>query len=51
MTTFIAQNKGQAKRKNPQGIQSGIGIELVYGLILLVLMYFGAEKIMGLFTS
>ena len=34
-----------------RGFQSGIGIELVYGLILLVLMYFGAEKIMGLFTS
>lgn len=52
MTTFIAQNKGAGKRERiRRGLQSGIGIELVYGLILLVLMYFGAEKIMGLFTS
>ena len=52
MTTFIAQNKGAGKKERiRRGFQSGIGIELVYGLILLVLMYFGAEKIMGLFTS
>ena len=52
MTTFIAQNKGAGKNERiRRGFQSGIGIELVYGLILLVLMYFGAEKIMGLFTS
>lgn len=52
MTTFIAQNKGVGKKERiRRGFQSGIGIELVYGLILLVLMYFGAEKIMGLFTS
>lgn len=52
MTTFIAQNKGAGKRERiRRGFQSGMQIELIYGMLLFVGMYFGAERIMGLFTA
>lgn len=52
MTTFIAQNKGAGnKDRVKSGLKCGLLIELVYSLILLVLIFFGAPGIMGLFAG
>lgn len=52
MTTFIAQNKGAGnKDRVKSGLKCGLLIELVYSMILLVLIFFGAPGIMGLFAG
>lgn len=52
MTTFIAQNKGAGNKDRVKaGLKCGLLIELVYSLTLLVLIFFGAPGIMGLFAG
>lgn len=51
MTTFIAQNKGAGHQERiKEGFKCGLLIELCYSLFLLVLIFFGAPVIMGLFA-
>lgn len=52
MTTFIAQNKGAGRTDRIRKIfRCGILIEVVYTVVLLLLIFFGASGIMKLFAE
>lgn len=52
MTTFIAQNRGAKKiERIKKGFWSGMKIETVYWLIIVGLVYFGANNLMTLFVK
>lgn len=52
MTTFIAQNRGAKKiERIKKGFWSGMKIETVYWLIIVGLIYFGANNLMTLFVK
>lgn len=52
MTTFVAQNKGAGKSdRMKKGFQAGMVIEVVYGLLICLVIFFGADRIMKLFVD
>lgn len=52
MTTFLAQNRGAKKNERiKSGFWSGMKLETLYWLMLLVTVFFGAPHIMHLFVS
>ena len=52
MTAFMAQNKGAGRfDRMKAGFKEGMVIELCYGFIVLLIGFFGAESIMGLFST
>lgn len=51
-TAFMAQNNGAKKTKRvKQGFLEGMKIELIYGIAIMAVCFFGANWIMRLFTS
>lgn len=52
MTSFMAQNKGAGRfDRMKAGFKEGMVIELCYGFLVLLIGFFGAESIMGLFST
>ena len=52
MTSFMAQNRGAGRiDRMKAGFREGMIIELCYGLLVLLIGFFGAEWIMGLFSA
>lgn len=52
MTAFMAQNKGAGKTDRMKaGFREGMVLEFGYGLIVLLVGFFGAEWLMGLFST
>ena len=52
MTSFMAQNKGAGRfGRMKAGFREGMVIELCYGFLVLLIGFFGAESIMGLFST
>lgn len=52
MTSIMAQNIGAAKDERArQTFLDGMGVSIVYGIVVGGLLYFGAEGIMRLFTN
>ena len=52
MTTFIAQNRGAKKTERiKKGFWAGMKIETIYWLIIVGLVYFGANNLMALFVQ
>ena len=52
MTSFMAQNKGAGRfERMKDGFKEGMVIELCYGFLVLLIGFFGAESIMGLFST
>lgn len=52
MTTFIAQNRGAGRRDRIKGgCWTGLGLEVVYWIIIATVIYFAAPGIMGMFTQ
>ena len=52
MTAFMAQNKGAGKTDRMKaGFREGMVLEFSYGLIVLLVGFFGAEWLMGLFST
>ncbi len=52
MTAFMAQNRGASKKKRVrEGFKSGMLIEFCYGLLVVIICFFGARGLMGAFTK
>ncbi len=52
MTAFMAQNKGAGRMDRMKaGFREGMMIEFAYGLLVLLIGFFGAEWLMGLFST
>ena len=52
MTTFIAQNHGAGKDERiRKGFKTGLLIECMYSFALFFVIFFGADRIMGLFVK
>lgn len=52
MTAFMAQNKGAGRTDRMKaGFREGMMIEFAYGLLVLLIGFFGAEWLMGLFST
>ena len=52
MTAFMAQNKGAGKTDRMKaGFREGMILEFVYGFFVLLIGFFGAERLMGLFST
>jgi putative MATE family efflux protein len=52
MTTLMAQNRGAGKKdRMRQGFRCGMRIEFIYGFAILLICFFGARPIMGMFTD
>lgn len=52
MTSFMAQNKGAGKTdRMMKGFQEGMILEFCYGLCVLLVGFFGARWLMGLFST
>lgn len=52
MTAFMAQNKGAGKTDRMKaGFREGMILEFIYGFLVLLIGFFGAEQLMGLFST
>lgn len=52
VTTFVAQNRGVGhKERIKKCLWYGLGMELIYGIFIGMVVFFNAERIMGLFTK
>lgn len=52
MSAFMAQNKGAGRKDRMKaGFREGMMIEFAYGLLVLLIGFFGAEWLMGLFST
>lgn len=52
MTAFMAQNKGAGKTDRMKaGFREGMILEFAYGFFVLLIGFFGAERLMGLFST
>lgn len=52
MTSFMAQNYGAGKKERIwKGFRSGMMVEIVYGIVVGMVCFWGAGGIMGLFTN
>lgn len=52
MTAFMAQNKGAGKTDRMKaGFREGMVLEFIYGFLVLLIGFFGAKQLMGLFST
>lgn len=52
MTAFMAQNKGAGKTDRMKaGFREGMVLEFIYGFLVLLIGFFGAKQLLGLFST